>query len=291
MINFTKFILFLITVFVFNACHNLQPPTSPSATATIKGQVVLVTGVYPYFSATPAYGGIHVSLDGTSFSTMTNDSGLYEFDAVPEGTYDVRFSKPGYGDVRWFGMTVQGGGKAPIYWYDPRPWNTAYSALSLIGISDLVTTAQSVSLKDTIPPFGGNRSHVSLWLSGHYSGVQPGYDHAIAVYFSHHSDVSSAPGHYEYFEPWWGINAWSNSVGSASPFDTLIRSFAIPIDYGWYQRNGFHSGDSVYIATYGGTYWSKGQDGAYDYYDPTIRQGVLTSINQTPSPVVGFKIP
>jgi hypothetical protein len=267
----------VLAILVFLSCK--EQPTAPTGTATVKGQVVLATdeGSNP----TPPYSGIQVSLEGTSYSTMTDDSGLYEFDGIPGGTYNVRFSKPGYGDIRWFGMTIQGGGNAPIYWYDQQPWhNVLYP--TLFKISDLVTTLRSAPLKDTINPENPNQQVLSRWLVGQCSGTQPGYYHLIAVYFSHHSDVSSSPGQYEYFEGWWGNGSWY-------PFDTLNGTFQIPIDFGYYRNYGFNSGDSVYVATYGAPQW--GQVPYYDYYDPSIRQGVLTSINQTPSPVVGFKIP
>ena len=122
---------------------------------------------------------------------------MYQLGGVPEGTYNVRFSKAGYGDVRWFGMTVQGGGNAPIYWYNQQPWyNVVYP--TLYKISDLATTLQAVShLKIPIVPCGSSGPVTSHWLSGQYSGTQPGASHIIAVFFSHLSNVSSDPGKYE----------------------------------------------------------------------------------------------
>ncbi len=263
----------ILAIFVFLSCK--EQPTSPG-TATIKGQVLLATDESN--NPTPPYSGIQVTLEGTTISTMTDDSGLFEFDGIPSGTYNVRFSKAGYGDVRWFGMAIQGGGNAPIFWYDQQPWhNVLYP--TLYKISDFVTTLHAAPLIDTTGPY--NQACTSRWLIGQYIGVHP-TNNLIAVYFSHHSNVSSIPGQYEFLEGWWGSGSWN-------PFDTLNGSFQIPIDFGAYRSNGFNSGDSVYVATYGAPRW--GPSPYYDYYDPSIRQGVLTSINQTPSSVIGFKIP
>jgi hypothetical protein len=269
-------ILPVLAIFVFLSCKT--QPTSPE-TATIKGQVLLASDLD--YNPTPPYNGIQVTLEGTNFSAMTDDSGLFELEGVPEGTYNVRFSKAGYGDVRLIGQSIQGGGNSPIYLNERQVWHNVVIP-TLYKLSDLVTTLISASVKDTSIAISPGLMNY-LWLNGQYSvsASQNLHAYQIAVYFSHQSDVSAEPGHYVWFQCW--------GTGSWWPYDTLARSFQLPISPYDLKAAGFNSGDSVYIATYGAPYW--GQTPYYDYYDPSLRQGVLTSINQTPSPVIGLKIP
>jgi hypothetical protein len=53
----------------------------------------------------------------------------------------------------------------------------------------------------------------------------------------------------------------------------------------------FHSGDSIYVATYGTPEEAMTGGGVGDYVDPVTNKRVLTSYNRTPSNVVGLKIP
>jgi hypothetical protein len=273
-------VLSVFAALSFLSCRT-QTLAPDTGTATIKGQAILATDVSNNGlsgGAVPPFNGVQVSLEGTTFSAMTDDSGLYELDNVPEGTYNVRFSKAGYGEIRWFGKVVQGGGNAQNFWYDQQPWHNVVFP-TLYKCSDFTTTLESATLKDTTLPFGYGPSH--MLLAGHYSGIQPVSYYLMVVYFSHHSNLSSRPGAYDWFECW--------GPGGAVAFDTVQRRYEIPIDLGQYRAHGFKSGDSVYFATYGTPYW--GSVPYYDYYDPNFHEYVLTSINQTPSPVIGLKIP
>jgi hypothetical protein len=271
---------------LFASCRTVTQPFSE--TATIIGQVSLAMDTAGYLTPAFPYNGVQVSLEGTDFSVTTDDSGLYKFIGVPAGTYNVRFHKAGYGDFRWLGMMVQGGGNAPIFWNQGTTVGFdsyfGYDYPDLCQISDEVTTLQDAPLKDSAVA-AMNLVQPTRWLVGTYSG--PHALSEIAVFFSHHSNVSSTPGQYEYYETWW------NNIGASewTPFDTVNKTFQIPIDAGYYKGNGFKSGDSVYVATYGAPHWGPYMYGYCDYFDPSLRQGVLTSINQTPSPVIGFKIP
>ena len=72
-------------------------------------------------------------------------------------------------------------------------------------------------------------------------------------------------------------------------FDTNASRFRIPIQLTDLENEGFNSGDSIYLATYASATY--GFSPLSDYYDPQYGQYVLTSIDRTPSPVIGLKIP
>jgi hypothetical protein len=270
-------ILPVLAIFFFLSCKT--QPDGPEGTAMVKGQVNLLDADSGYM---PPYNAIQVSLEGTNYSTVTDDSGLFELDGIPQGTYDVRFSKAGYGDVRWIGTSIQGGGNSPIY-LNEQSNNPSSRALTLYKQSDLITTLTSASIKDSALPTNSGIYAPYVWLEGQYSCSHSlsTNRYQIAVYFSHQSSVSAEPGHYDWFECW-GTGGWW-------PWNTATLSYNLPIVLGDLQSVGFNSGDSVYVACYGAPNY--GFYPPYDYYDPSTRKFVLTALNQTPSPVIGFKIP
>src|SRR5438093_13229068 len=110
----SKWVFVIIAAVVFNSCRNIQP-TAPVETATIHGRVKLAPQAW--YELSPTFNGVSVTIEGTKFTAVSDDSGYFTFQNVPTGTYNVRYSKAGYGDVRWMSTTVTGGGNAGIFWY------------------------------------------------------------------------------------------------------------------------------------------------------------------------------
>jgi hypothetical protein len=231
--------------------------------------------------------GITVTVENTLFSAFTDDSGMYEFKGIPEGTYNIRFSKAGFGDVYWYGKSIQGGGNAPIYWTENTPYNFNGGTVWLTQRPNVGTTLQSARYVDSGQ---GSTTYQVLKLTGSYFGNDT---NSVVIFFSHHSNVSSTPGTYDYYTiPYcnasYGLNVYPGVVTSTSnskTFESWIQPAAL---------RDFHSGDSVYVACYACTSWlyqGLNSTCAGDYYDPIHRVWVLTCIDQTPSPAIGLKIP
>ncbi|MDP4199723.1 MAG: carboxypeptidase regulatory-like domain-containing protein [Bacteroidota bacterium] len=269
---------FLVVLSAFAALSFLSCRTQTLAPdtgmATVKGIVSLANA---YDSYTPPYSGVQISFEGTAISTITNDSGIFQLNGVPEGTYNVRFSKNGYGEVRWIGKMIEGGGNSTIYLNGPQ--DPYYRNPTLYKQPELVLSLHSAYVVDTtIMGYG----HSYLILRGGYGGSTPITMGGIAVYISHSSDVSSSLGHYSAYY-------YHYYPGAQNLYDTTSMTFWEPIDLLTIKSEGFQSGDSVYIAVYGAPI--VGASPPNDYYDPATRKYVLTSLNQTPSPVLGFKVP
>ncbi|MDP4199941.1 MAG: carboxypeptidase-like regulatory domain-containing protein [Bacteroidota bacterium] len=287
----TTGLFFGLVLFTVNSCRQ---PSTPSETANIHGRVELVDN--PWF--TPPYSGVTVALEGTGYSAMSDDSGYFTLKNVPSGTYNVRFSKPGYGDVRWMSTTVTGGGNTDVYWPLTGSWTNQYSQL-LYPISKVVTALDGLRFLDTtVLPRGGNATSGPMFMA---SGTAlpdltqpqyPQYYEAMALYVSHSSDVSAQPGHYATF--FYGSNVYAFREGTnnfvvTAPIDTTTGRFHLLIMQTDLKYFGFKSGDSIYVAAYGAPTY--GGFPANDYWDPILQQYVLTAINQTPSPVIGTVVP
>jgi hypothetical protein len=275
-----KYVSLVVVAFLLPLILSCRSTTAPSSeTAHVIGRAELQENRYHPTSNS----GIQVTVENTSFSAVTDDSGLFEFKNIPEGTYNIHFSKAGYGDVYWYGKPIQGGGNAPVYWTE---YTGDYNSgtVALVRRSNLVTTLLTAIIVDTSVHPG----YPLLKLTGSYVGSDTT---SIAVFFSHDANVSRVPGTYEsyvipYYNPGGGIPTPSIT------FHSTANTFDVAIDARLFWGN-FHSGDSVFITSYGSTLGYQGGNSTFegDYFDAINRIWVLTSINQTPSPVIGIKIP
>jgi hypothetical protein len=281
----------VLAIFVFLSCKE-QPISPETGTADVRGEINLSSG-YGYSSLTPPYGGVQVSIDGTGITATTDDTGFYDLKNVPGGTYNFTLSKPGYGTVKWFGVSIQGGGNVPVY-INQHQGNYPFPSV-LYKNSDLVLSMQSALFEDTSSMYGPTIG-TDLLIKGSYrdTAVDISYPEA-AMYFSRSSNVSSVPGHYDYV---YSSIAYAGYLGATTFFDSTNSSFQIPLSVSVLKLLfGYNSGDSVYVAVYGEPQYSGYFQSNYDwdvyadYYDPVNNIQVLNSANSTPSPVIGFKMP
>ena len=56
------------------------------------------------------YGGVSVSVEGTSYTTTTNSEGYWRFDELPAGTYILKFTREGFAENRLYNQQFVGGG-------------------------------------------------------------------------------------------------------------------------------------------------------------------------------------
>ncbi len=109
------FLLFFIQSVFMIGCDSASVVSNAKQVGDISGYVTLfdVNGAALAISS-----GVTVTIDGTSKSTSTNDSGRWIFTNLSAGTYTFTFSKPGYGFSKVIGYQLAGGGMAftpPVY--------------------------------------------------------------------------------------------------------------------------------------------------------------------------------
>lgn len=100
-------LLLVICVCFGYACKkwDTDNPTYPQK-GSISGRIILydTAGI-----RLPVAAGVTVTLDSTRYTAVTNDSGVYVIQHVPRGSYDVSFTKSGYGTYRLFNQEHAGG--------------------------------------------------------------------------------------------------------------------------------------------------------------------------------------
>ncbi|GEM_PF-5592037 len=287
MSNFSKAVLSVAIILTIHSCRTI---TSPSETANIVGRVMLLGPGYRQF--TPPYNGVQIKMEGTSFSALSDSNGYYSFTGVPTGTYNVSFTKPGYGTVRWMSATVTGGGNAPIVWsggpYSYAPGSVPYQTQYLFKIPNLVVTLGSIDFKDTAA--AENSFGNALIARGTVTPdplIDAKFDDAIVLFVSHRSNVTDVPGHYDI--TFWRWEGFICGTYPNYPVDTTTNRFTYAVPTSSLKYYGFKSGDSIYVAAYGTSSYYANAGG--DYYDPILQQWVFTAINPTPSPVIGTVVP
>ena len=84
--------------------HSIAVPDLIQAEKTrgnISGRILLYDG--ENIAATDN-SGITVSIDNTTVTTQTGADGRWTLDSIPKGTYDISYSKPGYGTGKIMGI-------------------------------------------------------------------------------------------------------------------------------------------------------------------------------------------
>lgn len=91
--------------------------TPGADTSTIYGRVYTIDELtYPIVPVDSVKVTLHVSADST-LETMANSEGFYYFHGIGTGTYELTYSRPGFGEMKVFGLSHISGGtldsKAP----------------------------------------------------------------------------------------------------------------------------------------------------------------------------------
>ncbi|MEO5931074.1 MAG: carboxypeptidase-like regulatory domain-containing protein [Candidatus Kapaibacterium sp.] len=92
--RFTRFIRLLMlstAAVILASCGNTA--TSPTVTGNLSGRVVLMD---ESGNITADSGGVTISIKGTHYSAMTAADGTWKIADLPQGTYTLTASKPGY---------------------------------------------------------------------------------------------------------------------------------------------------------------------------------------------------
>jgi hypothetical protein len=123
-----------ILILLFSSCDK-DEPVAPQLKGTLIGWVTLTDE----FGRIPTdKGDAIVTIDGTipQITATTDSTGKYQIDNLPEGTYDVIFSKNSYATTKTIGMVFLGGDK-------PKIQSTTLSQPSTTLISDITTIEDS----------------------------------------------------------------------------------------------------------------------------------------------------
>ena len=96
----------LSVLFLLYGCKGDPGPTGTPLSGNIAGTV----GLYDDYQTVYIPDRVIVSLEGTSFSTLSLKDGSWEIAGVPAGIYTIRYSKPGFFTMKNYNVQFVGGG-------------------------------------------------------------------------------------------------------------------------------------------------------------------------------------
>ncbi len=295
----THIVLLVLATFFMASCKDTTI-TSGDKVGNLEGQVdFLYDGNNAKLSDRS---GVRVSAEGTSFSGITDTAGYWKIKDLPEGTYSISFSKPGFdtykntsfqfvgGGTLWFGRIAMG--QPPAYTVtidsiqeknhlangrivDSGYTVDRYDTIKIFTDSNVYTGRDSIVYagRDSIHRFVTiYDTHVAPTLYGHFSQAKAncvfiiGTDPTLSV-FDKNSYITTLNA---------GIDpSYSNNTSNGP------NSFKIDID-------NFPIGGKIYVRGYPQYYYDGSAyfQGSY-YFDVTTHKNVLLGYGQS-SNIVSF---
>lgn len=231
-----------------------QGPVGPSGQNLSGGLFGFVNPVDEQ-GAPQAKNGVTVTLEGATPITATSDAnGRFEFTNVRNGTYNLSYSRAGYGTVRRFGLGHVGGDQP--------------TALGAATLTQIATTVASTTTA-TINPSAG-----AVVLNFTLSKPAPANTWRYAVLASSTPTATAAT---STLISGGGITVGGSPVASYPGNSIIDKSNLI--------NAGFPSGSTVYLTVYGSP------NNIASYTDPTTGRAVYSSLNTTPSNTVAVVVP
>ena len=205
-----------------------QGPAGPNLTGDLIGFVTLtdLSGVQM-----SDRGGVTVSVEGSTISAVTDSSGRWVLRSLSMGTFDITFSKTGYGTRKSTGYQFVGGGQA------------SYGTTSLSQIPGFTVTGLAAT------PSGDD-----VFLSLSITGTLPTANRNVRIFVGTSAAISSNPENYLFVI--WGILSSTSTTLSGSLPSQWFHSYGIPAGQTAYliaYADGYDSG--AYVDPETGRYW------------------------------------
>jgi hypothetical protein len=202
-------------------------------------------------------GYVTVSIDNSTVSTTTDASGKFHLDSIPAGTYDISYSRDGFGTGKIMGLYHAATNHATTVISK----NESMAMNSTLAISNVVVQAFDPALQQ----FGVSGFHIVPVFDN--SGEKEKWVH---LFFSDNNNVSSS-------------NYQAETKIKASGAATQMNNFNLTS--AWFESQGFQKGQAIFVKAY--------VDGflADEYTNPLNNQTVFPSLSTKPSSVVSFVIP
>jgi hypothetical protein len=225
---------FLFLVIIINSCKD-DDNVNGSANESTNGQVVgVLRGAIALYDsndmAVTDKSGVHVTLDGTSFSAYTDSLGLWTINNLPTRVYPVTFSKQGYSSVPGQMTFVAGD---TLWYYSP-----LYPA-ALVQPPTYTVTLDAMIVENSSP--------TTFLVYGHMSKNAPINVTLKVAFITSHSpnpdfDNTAISVNDE------GNNIGTNRYSKQNP-DSIVQ-IGKGFDYYSTLLTGFSKGDTIYTRAY-----------------------------------------
>ncbi len=198
--------------------------------------------------------GVTISIDNSTVSTNTSIDGKWTLDSIPYGTYDISYTKQGYGTGKIMGIYHAATNHATTVISK----SESMAVNSSIAVSNLVITPFNAAIQAA----GVTGVHIDPVFNN-----PSGKDKYVRLFFSDNGSVSSN----NYL-----AEVKVRSSGAASQLNdfNLTTSFFVNL--------GFKKGQTIYVKAYGDSFL------ADEYTDPITNTTIFPSLSIKTSPTMNF---
>jgi hypothetical protein len=208
--------------------------------------------------------GLTVTIAQTNVSTVTNELGKWKLDSIPFGTYDLIFTKSGYGPSKIMGLYHAASSHATTN----VSGNRYLSMISDLQINNFLARKTSQVFNIT--------SLLALGLTEDGIIFYPGFkntsnkEKAVRLFFSSNPDVSS-----------------TNYMATEKQFysGNILTNENDNFKTSWFVSRGFEPGQTVYVRAYGDARYTD------DFEDPISGLTVFPCLSPNSSAVISFVVP
>ena len=202
-------------------------------------------------------GLVTVSIDNSTVSTTTDAKGKFQLDSIPAGTYDITYSREGFGSGKIMGLYHSATNHATTVITK----NESMAMNSTLAISNVIVQA----FDPAIQQLGVTGFHIVPVFEN-----QTGTEKWVHLFFSDNNGVSAT-------------NYQAETKIKASGAANQMNNFNLTT--AWFESLGFQKGQTIYLKAYGDSFL------ADEYTNPLTNQTIYPSLSQKPSSVVSFVIP
>ncbi|MFN5226915.1 MAG: carboxypeptidase-like regulatory domain-containing protein [Bacteroidota bacterium] len=214
----------------------------------------------------PDAGGVTIKIEQTNVTTQSASNGSWKLDSIPFGTYDLSFSKPGFGTSRIMGLY-----HAAVNHATTNVGSNRYiSMVSSINITKVGVRKLSESAPEIAALLAAGVIKEDGILFNPVFVNTSGDDKAVRFFFSTSPDVSST-------------NFMVTEKQRFSGKETGSENDNFKLS--WWIDNGFSPGQTIYLKAYGDARISD------DYEDAVSGLTIFPSLSANGSPVVSFVLP
>jgi len=207
--------------------------------------------------------GITVSIDNNNVSTKTGADGKWTLDSIPSGTYDITYSKDGYGSVKSMGVNHAATNHATTFLSISKILNQISDiGITAIQISNFDANTNMASLiQSGVAP---NGVHIEPIFANSSSSLKP-----VRLFFSDNANVTAA--NYLTAEK----ERFSGKGNEMNNYNYTIA---------WFVSRGFKPGQTIYLKAYGDGF-------ANDEYDDPIKGITVFPSLSAKSAGISFVLP
>lgn len=202
-------------------------------------------------------GYVTVSIDNSTVSTTTDATGKFQLDSIPAGTYDISYTRDGFGTGKIMGLYHAA---------------TNHATTNITRNESMAMNSSLVISNVIVKPF--DAALAQLGVTGFH--IVPVFDNPggkekwVHLFFADNPNVS-----FSNFQGETKIKA----SGTATEMNNFNLTTAV------FESFGFSKGQTIYIKSYGDSFLADA------YTNPLTNQTIFPSLSTSSSPVVSFVIP